>query len=413
MDQPTGQPIRLSLADARRLAISSQRLAGGRLAADEAGVLSVVGAIGYLQLDPVSVVAPSHEIVLWSRLGPGAVPVLEDLLWHRRRLFEHWVYAASIVPLDEYPLYRAYMDGYPSHPVFAQWMDANHALRSHILDRLAADGPLPTSGFEDRAAVPWQSTGWTAGRNVERMLQFLWQGGKVMVAGRSGGERWWALTEAHLPADAERTALPMPEAIARAAELAVRGLGVARAVDVKQHFFRNQARVPQRETLDRLARDGRVVPVDLEGSPASEAWFAHAGALETLAAIQAGRWEGRTALLSPFDNLVSDRGHTERLWRFAFRNEMYVPKAKRQYGYYVLPVLHGDRLVGRIAARVDRSKHVLRVEGLYPEPDIGAGEELYRAVTGELAALADMAGATSIACEATVPQAWRTAIGRA
>lgn len=401
------QPLVINQADARRLAISVQHLAAPRLASNEANLTKVLRSLRYLQLDPVSVVAPSHELVLWSRLGPGAVPLLDDQLWGQRKLFEYWVYAAAIVLTEDYPMHKYSMNAY-RHPRVTSWMDANRQLHEHVLERLQEEGSVPTSGFEDLAAVPWESTGWTAGRNVERMLQFLWMSGTVMVSGRSAGQRLWALTDTHLPPNADRAALPMDMAVAAGVEHSVRALGVASETDVKQYFFRFQSKLPLRAALEQLQKEGKVVSVEVEEAPSRQPLFIHVEALEALEAIRAGNWEGRTTLLSPFDNLISDRDRTQRLWGFFFRNEMYVPKAKREYGYYLMPILHGDQLIGRIAPRVDRRRKVLLVEGLYLEPKVKPNAGLYRAVTSQIAELAAYAGADAVEYSGVMPDAWRT-----
>lgn len=406
------RPLVISQQQARRLAITAQHLDAPRLVADEANVMSVLLALRYVQIDPVNVVAPSHEIVLWSRLGIGTEPVLDDLLNRQRRLFEYSLAAAAIVLTEDYRLYRAFMDAYPSYPEMATWVEANHALRQHILTRLGDAGPLPTSAFEDRSGLPWKSSGWTAGRNVERMLQFLWLRGALVVVGRAGGQRIWDLTEAHLPATVGQAALPMAAAISAAVEHATRALGVARQGDIRRYFFGLNWAPPLGEALDQLQSEHRLLPVEIEGETQAQASFVHIDSLETLAAIQAGRWEGRTVFLSPFDNLISDRVRVERLWGFSFKNEMYVPRAKRQYGYYVLPILDGDRLIGRIAPRVDRRRGVLQVEGLYLEPDIRPTPDLLRAVGGPIEDLAIFTGATGVEYGDMVPEAWRAKLGR-
>lgn len=406
------QPLVISQTDARRLAITCQHLDYPQLTANEANLTTVLRALSYLQLDPVSVVAPSHELVLWSRLGVGAPKLLDSLLWHKCTLFEYWVNSAAIVLTEDYPMHRAFMNAYPSYTPISDWMDVNDRLRQHILELLHNQGPQPTSVFEDLSVVDWKSSGWTAGRNVERMLHFLWLGGEVMVAGRADGQRLWALTDAYLPPEANRTALSMDLAIDTAVEHAVRALGVARQTDVKQYFFRLESRGPLRVVLNRLQSEGRVVPVKIDGDPSSQTWFIHVDTLDILGTIQAGNWKGRTTLLSPFDNLISDRKRTERLWGFEFKNEMYVPKEKRQYGYYVLSILHGDQLVGRIAPRVDRSRQVFCVEGLYLEPSVRPTADLYQAITTQIKDLATFTGAGTIEYGETVPDLWRVQLQR-
>ena len=188
----------------RRLFVSRQRLAGRPPAGDAAGIMAVADDLGYLQLDPISVVARSHLLVLWSRLGGYRLEDLERLLWRERRLFEYWTHGASIVPTRDYPIHHLLMRRYPSdRSAYSRrvraWLADNQALRRSILRRLRADGPLPARDLEDRSAVGWRSGGWTTGRNVGRMLDVLWTQGKIMVAGRSGRQRLWDVAERLLP----------------------------------------------------------------------------------------------------------------------------------------------------------------------------------------------------------------------
>lgn len=405
---PAPPALTLSQTHARRLALTRQHLSGSRPAATADGVRTVLRSLRYLQLDPVSVVAPSHELVLWSRLGAPARPHLNELWWQERWLFEYWAHAAAIVLTEDYPLHRVAMEGYPPpNRSFTQvWMDANPALLEHVMSRLAEGAPLPTEAFEDRAEMDWPSSGWTAGRNVERMLTFLWRQGRIMVEDRKAGQRLWGLPDASLPADCVRSAMPAEDMVELATEHTLRALGIARPVDIRQYFLRGQyAGLPK--VLRALTDRGRIVPVQVEGATRAEAWYVHADAWEELEAIRAGEWHGRTALLSPFDNLISDRRLTQRLWDFDFRNEMYIPKAKRDFGYYLLPILHEDRLVGRISPRVERKRGTLVVEGVFLEAGVKPTESLRRAVAEQLEALATFGEATGIEYEEKLPESWR------
>jgi len=369
--------LKLSLDQARRLAVRSQHLAGARAPGID-GMRQVLRGLRVLQLDPVNVVARNQLFVLWSRLGGFDRADLDTLLWQQRWLFEFWAHAASIVLTEDYPIHRLMMRDYDVTVESAAkraWLAANDDFRRYVLDLLRDSGPLPGEAIEDRAAVGWVSTGWTHGRNVERMLDILWKQGVIMVAGRDGLRRLWGLAD--FPAAEE---LPREEAVARAAEHSLRALGVARARDVERHF--TMGRYPG---LD-LERVPWARPVRVEGG--TEQWWAHRDVLGLLDE----EWLPRTTLLSPFDNLICDRDRTERLWSFAYRNEMYVPKAKRQYGYYVMPVLSGERLTGRVAARADRKSGVLVVDGMYAEPGVPADPALAAA----LESLASFAGVVSV-----------------
>jgi len=186
----------LSLGEARRLAVRGQDLAGPSPAAGIDGMWQVLRGLRVLQLDPVSVVARSHLLVLWSRLGGFDRDDLDTLLWRERWLFEYWAHAASIVLTEDYPIHRAMMQAYRTveNQRMRDWLAANEDFR-YVLDRLRDAGPLPGEAIEDRAAVSWTSTGWTNGRNVDRMLDFLWKQGTVTVAGRDGLRRLWGLAD--------------------------------------------------------------------------------------------------------------------------------------------------------------------------------------------------------------------------
>jgi len=399
---------------ARRVFVTRQRLAGQRPPAGAAGIMEVASDLGYLQLDPISVVARSHQLVLWSRLGGYHLGDLDRLLWRERRLFEYWTHGASIVRTEDYQLHHLLMRRYPSdrsayNRRVRAWLAENQALRRSILRRLRADGPLPGKALEDRAAVGWRSAGWTSGRNVERMLDVLWTQGRIMVAGRAGQQRLWDLAERWLPDWTPTERLPEREIVRRAAQRSLRALGVATARDVDRHF--TEGRYPGlAAVLAGLERAGRVerVRVATDGVEWPGPWFVHADDLPLLERLQAGEWRPRTTLLSPFDNLVIGRERTERLFRFRFRMEIYVPKAARRYGYYVLPVLHGDRLVGRVDPAMDRRRGRLLVHAVHAEPDAPASAG--PALAAALRELAAFLGAEEVELRQPPPPVWRTAL---
>ncbi|GAA3254620.1 winged helix-turn-helix domain-containing protein [Nonomuraea helvata] len=402
-------PLALSLETARRLAVTCQHLAGPRPGGGVEGMRQVLRTLRCLQLDPINVVARSHLLVLWSRLGAYNPADLDTLLWEERWLFEYWAHAASIVLSEDYPIHQVMMRGYPrGESAYARrvrdWLTANDELRQHVLDRLREAGPLPPGAFDGRVSVAWQSSGWTHGRGVERMLDFLWLQGHIMVAGRAGRTRHWDLAERRLPAWTGATPLPRREAVSLAAEHSLRALGVARAADIERHFVRD--RYPGlAEVLHELEHSGRILAAEVEGG--QERWYVHRDALGLLEQD----WQPRTTLLSPFDNLICDRARTERLWGFEFRTEMYVPKAKRRYGYYIMPILHGERLVGRLVPRLDRRRGVLEIEGVFPEPGFPGDEASVGAIGESVAELAAFAGAGEVSYAHTVSAPWRSGHG--
>ena len=316
--------------------------------------------------------------MLFSRHGPFDVALLEDLAYGDRELFEYWAHEASLVLTEDLPLHRWEMSTWPRgnsawHRRLQEWWDVNPDFRAHIFDRLRTDGPLRARDIEDRSVKPWFSTGWTHERNVSRMLDLMWVRGHVGIAARDGGQRLWDLMERCLPPDAPAGAPGDAEVTRRAALLALRALGVARAPHIRAHFTRG--RYPGlAEQLAALEHEGRIVPVDVDGLRGP--WWTRAEDVETLEKLAAGdgAWRGRTALLSPFDNVLCDRARTEELFGFSHRLEIYTPKAKRRWGYFVLPVLHGDRLIGRLDLAIDRRAGRLVAHAVHREPDAPARE---------------------------------------
>jgi uncharacterized protein YcaQ len=365
--------------------------------------MDVVRGLGMIQLDPTSVVARTDHLVPFSRLGTRfRVADLERLLWDERALFEYWVH---IVPAEDLPIHQVSMRRYPDRGPYgelarrryiAAWLRANASFRRYVLRELRMRGPLRARDLEDRTAEGWETGGWNddRGRSVAMMLDVLWNKGEVMIVGRDGQQRLWDLAERRLP---EVPAWSPREVADRVVERQLRAHGVATANDVGWLF---DGRAPGWErALQRLERDGVAIPVRIEGIGGDR--YAHAATLE-------GPFRGRTVLLSPFDDLISDRDRTEALFDFLFRLEIYVPKAKRRWGYFVLPILDGDRLIGRVDPRFDRRTRVLHLQAVHAEPDVGASSA--PRVAKAVAELARWLGAERTSLDGDVPPPWRTSL---
>jgi uncharacterized protein YcaQ len=400
--------LRVTPAAVRRLAIRNQRLAGalprGRPGAED--LLETARALRCLQLDPTAVVARSHLLVLFSRHGAFDEARFEELAYERRALFEYWAHEASYVLSEDLPLHRYEMRTFPRPGAGAwprklsSWWEREVEFRTHILERLRDDGALRAREIEDRAAAPWESDGWSNGRNVARMLDIMWVRGQVGIARREGAQRLWDLMERCLPPDAPRDELPDAEITRRSALLAIRALGAARVPHIRAHFTRG--RYPGLEqVLETLRAEGAVERIAVDGL--GEDWWVRADDLE---ALQRDDFRGRTTLLSPFDNLLCDRARTEALFGFSHRLEIYTPAAKRRWGYFVLPVLDGDRLVARCDLAIDRKASRLNVRAVHAEPGLRAGARLPKAIRRELERLATWRGVKEIEVGAA-PDAWR------
>jgi hypothetical protein len=282
-------------------------------------VLETVRRLGFLQLDPVSTVAPPQQLVLWSRLGAFDRAELDRLLWVDRKLFE---WNAFIWPVESLPLIRAEMRRIrrPSTLARDRWrrdfLKRNAGFRRYVLRELEERGPLLSRELEDHSTPRGGKHRWHGSRQVAQMLELLHRRGELAVVGRRSGQRLWDLAVRWYP---ETEVAPLREAERILAEQRFRALGV------------------------RLEKGEWHAHPDLSDAPVPD----------------------RATLLSPFDRLVHDRDRAEALFGFHYRLEMYVPPAKREYGYYVLPLLVGDRLIGRAEPRFNRKTRKLELLGAW------------------------------------------------
>jgi uncharacterized protein len=356
---------RLTKAQARRIAVRAQLLDAPR----PTDLLTVVQRLTMLQIDPTAAIAPSADLVAWSRLGSAYQPAhLKQAVEEDRTLFEH---DALIRPMSDLGLYLAGAADWPSYEKQRAWLRDNDRFRRDILDLLGSSGPLSSRDIPDTCVAPWASTGWTNNRNVTQMLEFLMMRGEVAIAGRVGRQRLWDLPERVYPADVVVPSVEEADRIRNERRLAA--LGIAREKGT--------------------AMPVEPITVGEAGEPAVVAgtkgeWRVDPGALGS-------DIEGRTALLSPFDRLVHDRARSEELFDFEYVLEMYKPAAKRRWGYFALPVLHGDRLVGKVDAKADRKASVLQVHAIHE--DVKFTRAITKGVHAELEDLASWLGLDTIA----------------
>jgi uncharacterized protein len=358
---------RLTNEQARRIAVRAQLLDARR----PADLLTVVRQLTLLQIDPTAAIAPSADLVAWSRLGSTYRPEdLRNALEQERTLFEH---NALVRPMSDLGLHLAPSLTSRSHERTHAWIRDNDRFRRDILELLGSSGPLSSRDIPDTCVVPWASTGWTNNRNVTQMLELLMMRGEIAIAGRVGRERLWDLAERVYPAD---VVVPSDEDARRIKnERRLASLGIARQRSTKMPL----------EPID-VGDAGEPALVD--GSKGE--WRVDPAALGT-------EFEGRTALLSPFDRLVYDRRRAQELFGFDYTLEMYKPAAKRRWGFYALPVLHGDRLVGKVDATADRRASVLRVHAIHE--DVKFTRTVARAVQAELDDLASWLGLGAVELE--------------
>ena len=383
--------MKLSLVEARRLAVLSQRLAGPRAPATASGLLEIARAIRCIQIDAVAVVgAPTQLLVPFSRVGPYDGRLLDQLQFKDRSLFLYFAHAASLVLTEDFAIHSARMVPYRTRITqwakgIADWMDENAGLREQIVSQITARGPLRSRDFENTARTDWRSSGWTEGRSVNRMLDFLWVEGVLTVSGRAGAERLWELSERWLPAWTPRNLLPPQERSDLAVEHALRALGPATPQQIQLHFIRGNHR-DLAGSLSRLKRSSAVLPVEIAGLKGD--WHVHRDTLPLLEQP----WRPRTVLLSPFDNLIADRRRTAAMFGFDYTIEIYVPAAKRKRGYYAMPILAGDRLAGTVDSRYERAGRRLIVNRVVLEP----GEKMTPSISRAIKELGKFVGAEEV-----------------
>jgi uncharacterized protein YcaQ len=364
---------RLTKEQARRIAVRAQLLDAQR----PTDLLEVVSHLTFLQIDPTAAIAPSADLVAWTRMGDAYRPKHLARALDERKLYE---LRAFVRPMADLGLHLAEMATWPfpdeekrrwPPPGIAahRWLKKNAAFRKDILKLLQKSGPLQSREIPDTSAVPWQSTGWTGNRNVTQMLEFLNARGEVAIAGRVGRQRLWDLPERVYPTV---DVVPLEEARRILAVRRLRALGIVRPKVIGING-------------ERYVEDVEGEPAEVEGTEGG--WVVDPTALGQ-------DFEGRAALLSPFDRLIHDRIRAQDLFDFEYTLEMYKPAAQRRWGYFALPVLHHDRLLGKIDAIADRKASKLHVRAVHE--DVRFTRPMTKSVHAELDALASWLGLDAV-----------------
>jgi uncharacterized protein YcaQ len=327
----------LSKDEARRIAIHAQLLDAPR----PTDLVEVVDRLTILQIDPTAAIAPSADLVLWSRLGSGYDPtLLTKAVEHDRTLVETVAY---IRPPRDLPAVIAEIRDAEMHPFIAAWLETNEPFRRDIIALLEKEGPLLSRDIPDTSIEAWPSSGWTNNRNITKMLEALALRGHVAISGRKGRQRYWDLPERVYPAGLHR--LSLDAAVRQRNERRLESLGIARSTGPQ---------IPGEPSYVGDAGEEAVV----EDTP---------GTWRVQPAYVGLPFTGRTALLSPFDRLIHDRVRAEQLFGFEYILEMYKPRDKRRWGYFALPILHGDRLIGKLDATADRKAGTLIVNAIHQD----------------------------------------------
>jgi hypothetical protein len=396
MPRPSPLPT-VPAAAARRLLLGAQGLLDDPRRRPTADTLyEIIERLGFVQIDSINVVERAHHLTLAARLQSYQPRLLDRLLERDRRLFEHWTHDASAIPTRWYPQWHYRFERYRrkvlEHPWWMERVgDRPEEVITAVRERVRCEGPVMTRDFEDQRPEGTDKT-WWGWKPEKAALEYLWRTGELAVARRVNFHKVYDLTERVLP---EAHAAPRPdfdEHLEWAGRSALERLGVATADEIAG-FWRAVSLDEAKLWCERAAAAGTIMPVQVEAVDCSvrRAW-ALPDWEERLAALPSA--PPRIRLLSPFDPILRDRKRTLRLFGFDYRFEAFVPAPQRRWGYYVLPILEGERLVGRLDPKLRREEGVLEIRKIWWEPGVRESKGRRAALEAAVERLARLTGAT-------------------
>jgi len=394
--------MKISLSTARQLALRAHGLDGGWTPPPgKEGAAQIVERLGYVQIDTIHVIQRAHHHTLWTRFPQYTPEMLDDLLAEDRRVFEWWTHAMSHIPLRDYRFYATRMGDARLSPRWRAWLEAHQDVVKHVETRIRAEGPLGAADFQKPDGV--ESGPWWNWKPAKSALELLCDTGVLMVSKRHNFQRIFDLTERVLPADVDTTPPTDEELQQFMVRFALNTGGVLRANEVQ--WSRRKA---DSAALQAMVDAGEVTRFEIEGLN-GEPCYALSDVFE--AVTQSPNGEPHLHILSPFDNLIIDRRWLKTFFDgFKYTVECYVPAAKRKYGYFVLPILWGDRFVARLDSKADRKPKTFIVRRLLFEPDFEAYEAVLPTLAEKLRAFAAFNGCDNFAVEDVQPEKVKPAL---
>ncbi len=381
----------ISRPAARRIILGAQGLDGGwSLSPGSDGAAEVIDRLGYVQIDTIAVIERAHHHVLWTRSRDYAPAMLDDLLSRDRRVFEFWTHAAAYIPMMDYRFYLPKMRAFGRRPKVRSWVGENRKVVRHVLERVRAEGPLRSADFANPREKRGEWWDWTPAKQA---LEILYRKGELMITGRRHFQRIYDLTERVLPPEVDAT-VPSAREVAR--YVVRRTLAAQGVVSEKDAAWWLKDRKSVSTVLREMCEAGHALEVRLAGG-GDAPYFVPATALRP--DLERSPEAATVRLLSPFDNLVTDRARALTFFDFDYRIECYTPEAKRKYGYFSLPILWGDRLVGRLDPKADRKAGRFIVKSLALEPGFSQDAELGAGLGRALRAFAEFHGCPEIVLE--------------
>jgi uncharacterized protein YcaQ len=412
-EQFTMRQETLTIDTARRLALHAQLLDGvTKLPRGKEGVARTIEILGYVQIDTIAVVERAHHLTVWTRRPDYRHEYLHDLQAKDRRVFEYWGHALSYLPMSDYRFYLARMRRF--YDPHGKWEKERFQKYGHLLkptlERIRKEGPLMCADIASSAGErEGERAVWEGAPNpTKRALEMLFWRGELMIAERQKFARVFDLTERVLPAGVDTSLPNVDEAGRFFVRRALAAHGVARIKEIQDHINAADKKVIS-TCLKDMVDEHEVLPVQIEGENGKD-YYTLSNSLARISKLKAGA--RRVQLLSPFDNLIIQRDRTRALFGFDYALECYVTPSKRKHGYFVMPILWGDRLVGRLDPKADRKERVLRVCNLILEPKLKDVDELLSTLAEGLRAFARFNNCDRVIIEKATPSKNRAALNR-
>ncbi|HMS33730.1 MAG TPA: crosslink repair DNA glycosylase YcaQ family protein [Ignavibacteria bacterium] len=369
----------ISKKEARAIIISSQKLSGQFGLKSKDRLLKIIESIGYVQIDTISVVERSHHHILWTRLPGYKKQMLDDLLETDKSIFEYWSHAAAYLPMKYYRYSLIRKNNYSRRN--KDWEKSNKKILKFVYDRISSEGPLQSKDFEDKKS---KSTGWWDWKPSKNALDFLFHKGELMIKARKGFQKVYDLTERVLPDNVDTSIPSESEFYEHLILSSVNSNGFASIREIT--YSRRFDRIKFAMTLNRMLEEKSIQRINISGLP--DEYFTTGEILNI-----SGKLKSKVVhILSPFDNLIIQRKRLKDIFDFDYTIECYVPEAKRIFGYFIMPVLYGDKFIARIDAKADRANDTFVIKNIFPE-----GKPVSRnALSGKLKSLSEFCGCNNI-----------------
>lgn len=380
------------------------------------GAYEVVNRLGYLQIDTIRVVERSHHLVLRSRLKDYKPAYLWELLGQNKKIFEAWAHVASVVPMSDYRYYRETMLQFPTATSSwaKRWAAKNKKTIADVYNSIKERGPLSSADFK---APKKRKSGWWDWKPAKIALEYLWQNGKIMVASRKNFNKFYDLTERVLPQNIDTSQPSSVERKTFFVKRALSAMGIATLNQMGQYFIFTPycLNIPGlrgkagEKFMEQLLKQGILENISLEGL--KDRFYILSQDVPLFKKIIKNVLpDNKVYLLSPFDNMLFDRKRTQQFFDFDFRLEAYVPLAKRQYGYFCMPILWQDRLIGRFDPKADSKKKVLFINALHIEQEGPDLDKAFPFLAKELSEFAQFNGCDYIEIKKCQPRAFKKAL---